>query len=525
MADPKLKIALLICSTRKPRVAPSIAAWVVSALTSTLPPSIILETVDLADYPLPISPSGSVIPAKITVPGTPVPKGAYHDAQIDAWSQKVTEYAGFVFVTPQYNWNVPAALKVALDHLFHDPSLPLLTHTITGTTTENHGLSLPTQRLRPRNLPHDPRPWLPWANGSTHLQKTRANTWSSGPPYEKPPKLGKDWGNRPRGGLPSSPIQFMNDAADTGQGFWFANFTVGAAEELILLIDTGSSDVYLNPGVYEPSVNSVPEDENFTITFATTNPDGSGTATIAGPIFKDIVSLDNTSLSISQMPLGVVADPENPPTFPNDGLIGFANSTGSAVNSASWFTLLCSEGELDECRFGLAYQTDDTGTQYFGYVAEERFEGPLSVGPVVPENEWSTYVDVAYDGTVLLKDQWMVTDSGTTVMFGASPEDPTTLDGYFSCSNPPTLGFGIPSISNASQASQDPSSPVSHTSTIFNVLSSQLVQNSTGDNCTASIHGTDEFPFWLIGQVFFQGKYIDHNHATETMGFAVLCDV
>lgn len=131
-----------------------------------------------------------------------------------------------------------------------------------------------------------------------------------------------------------------------------------------------------------------------------------------------------------------------------------------------------------------------------------------------------------------------------SVLFPNTTADaPTTLNGYFSCSDPPTFGFSIPSISNASAAIHDPDSPVSHKSKIFNVLPSQFVQGSTGDNCTASIHGTDEWPFWLIGQglwnllfmatsrtmltvllVFFQGKYIDHNHDDETMGFAELYD-
>lgn len=48
-----------------------------------------------------------------------------------------------------------------------------------------------------------------------------------------------------------------------------------------MLIDTGSTDVYLNPGVYDPSENSVDTGTNFTITFATTNPDGSGTETVS----------------------------------------------------------------------------------------------------------------------------------------------------------------------------------------------------------------------------------------------------
>jgi hypothetical protein len=121
------------------------------------------------------------------------------------------------------------------------------------------------------------------------------------------------------------------------------------------------------------------------------------------------------------MPLGVVTVPESPPTFPNDGLIGFSGIYQTALNSSSWFQHLCDEHELDECRFGIAYQTDNTGVQYFGYVARERFDGPLSVGPVAPGFEWSTFMDVAYDGKVIVKDQWMITDSGTTVMFGLAP--------------------------------------------------------------------------------------------------------
>ncbi|KAE8443625.1 hypothetical protein EG329_001558 [Mollisiaceae sp. DMI_Dod_QoI] len=120
MAVPKLKIALVVGSTRSPRVSPPVAAWVRSVLAPTIPPTAVLETVDLADYPLPLSPSGSRIPAKVTSPGVPVPKGAYGDAQIDAWSQKIAEFDGFVFVTPQYNWSFPGVLKVALDHLFHE---------------------------------------------------------------------------------------------------------------------------------------------------------------------------------------------------------------------------------------------------------------------------------------------------------------------------------------------------------------------------------------------------------------------
>jgi len=139
---------------------------------------------------------------------------------------------------------------------------------------------------------------------------------------------------------------------------------------------------------------------------------------IEGPIYKDLVALDGTHLSISEMPLGVVTVPESPPTFPNDGLVGFAGISSSAINSSSWFQYLCDQGQVQQCRFGIAYRTDDTGIQYFGYVDEERFEGPLRVGAVPPGDECGIFMDVAYDGKVVVKDQFMFTDSGTTAMFG-----------------------------------------------------------------------------------------------------------
>jgi pepsin A len=120
----------------------------------------------------------------------------------------------------------------------------------------------------------------------------------------------------------------------------------------------------------------------------------------------------------------VVTDPLTPPTFPHDGLVGFAGPDSSALNSSSWFQGLCSQGSLDCCRFGLAFETDDTGVQYFGEVEYDRFIGPLSVAPLAktetaPEGElWELFGDIAANGKVVERDALIVTDSGTTVIFG-----------------------------------------------------------------------------------------------------------
>ena len=137
-------------------------------------------------------------------------------------------------------------------------------------------------------------------------------------------------------------------------------------------------------------------------------------------MYKDVVALDHTSLSVLDQPLGAVADPLSPPTFPHDGLVGFAGLQQSALNATSWFNHLCDEGALDECRFGIAYETDSTGTQYFGKVEYDTFEGQLSVAPLyLPGWQWDTYADIAANGKVIERDAMIITDSGTTVVFGS----------------------------------------------------------------------------------------------------------
>lgn len=85
----------------------------------------------------------------------------------------------------------------------------------------------------------------------------------------------------------------------------------------------------------------------------------------------------------------------------------------------SWFQSLCNAGVVSVCRFGLAYKTDNTGVQYFGSVEDSRFDGDLSVAPVVPDEEWASWTDIALDGKVIEKNAMMVTDSGTTIIFGS----------------------------------------------------------------------------------------------------------
>ena len=48
------------------------------------------------------------------------PLDSYANAHTLAWSRKVAEAQGYVFVAPQYNWGYPAGLKNALDHVYRE---------------------------------------------------------------------------------------------------------------------------------------------------------------------------------------------------------------------------------------------------------------------------------------------------------------------------------------------------------------------------------------------------------------------
>ncbi|BDD59077.1 hypothetical protein MAP00_004315 [Monascus purpureus] len=134
-------IALVTCSIRNPRLNPFITDYVHQILTrynsssnnnnnnnnktnsektiSTIlngPPTF-LEVLDIADQHLPLSTNEPAIPAHLPE-SDPTPH--YVNEYSRVWSSKVRRYDAFIFITPQYNWSIPASLKNALDYLFHE---------------------------------------------------------------------------------------------------------------------------------------------------------------------------------------------------------------------------------------------------------------------------------------------------------------------------------------------------------------------------------------------------------------------
>ncbi|GAA3676698.1 hypothetical protein GCM10023081_13750 [Arthrobacter ginkgonis] len=97
-----LNIGIILGSTRPGRKGADVAAWVHARAAERTDAR--YELIDLADFGLP----------HLDEPGGGAP---YRHQHTRDWSAKISEFDGYVFVTPEYNHSVPSALKGAIDFL------------------------------------------------------------------------------------------------------------------------------------------------------------------------------------------------------------------------------------------------------------------------------------------------------------------------------------------------------------------------------------------------------------------------
>src|ERR1700731_75183 len=100
-----LKIAVIIGSTRPGRNGEAVAKWVYEIAQKRADAG--FELVDIKDFNLPLL-------------DEPVPPmmGQYSKPHTKAWAAKIGSFDGYVFVTPEYNHSISAAIKNAIDFLF-----------------------------------------------------------------------------------------------------------------------------------------------------------------------------------------------------------------------------------------------------------------------------------------------------------------------------------------------------------------------------------------------------------------------
>lgn len=94
MTNEKLKIGIILGSTREGRVSPQVGEWVKGI--ADIRGDADYEIVDIKDYNLPLLGEGDS-------PG------------IAQWNDKINSLDGFVFIVQEYNHSITGALKNALD--------------------------------------------------------------------------------------------------------------------------------------------------------------------------------------------------------------------------------------------------------------------------------------------------------------------------------------------------------------------------------------------------------------------------
>jgi NAD(P)H-dependent FMN reductase len=116
MTKAKLKIGIILGSTRQGRVSPQVGEWVKGIADKRGDAD--YEIVDISDYNLPFLG---------TTDGT--------EPGIAAWNQKLASLDGFVFVVQEYNHSITGALKNALDfarEAWNDKAAGIVSYGSTG---------------------------------------------------------------------------------------------------------------------------------------------------------------------------------------------------------------------------------------------------------------------------------------------------------------------------------------------------------------------------------------------------------
>ncbi len=104
MTNTKLKIGIILGSTRPGRNGEAVTKWVYEFAKKRNDAE--YEIVDLADFDLPL----------LDEPA-PAAYQQYTKPHTKAWSEKIASFDGYIFVTPEYNHATSGALKNALDYL------------------------------------------------------------------------------------------------------------------------------------------------------------------------------------------------------------------------------------------------------------------------------------------------------------------------------------------------------------------------------------------------------------------------
>jgi len=147
-----MKVQLIIGSTRPSRMGKQFADWLMENIPKF--PDLEYETVDLLDIGLPLL--DEPIPAS---------QNMYQNDHTKAWSEKVKQADGYIWLTPEYNAGYSAALKNAIDYLYsewNDKPILIVSYGAGGGTTASAQLRQVAERLKMQVVTEAPAIKIPY---------------------------------------------------------------------------------------------------------------------------------------------------------------------------------------------------------------------------------------------------------------------------------------------------------------------------------------------------------------------------
>jgi NAD(P)H-dependent FMN reductase len=114
--EPRLTIAVIVGSTRPGRRGRDVGEWAYNIARRRGDAD--FELLDLADFDLPLLDEEQ--PAMLLSGSQSTVASQYRKEHTRVWSAAIASFDGYVFVTPEYNHGTSAALKNAIDFLYHE---------------------------------------------------------------------------------------------------------------------------------------------------------------------------------------------------------------------------------------------------------------------------------------------------------------------------------------------------------------------------------------------------------------------
>lgn len=109
--------------------------------------------------------------------------------------------------------------------------------------------------------------------------------------------------------------------------------------------------------------------------------------------------------------------PDGTNLIPANGIVGFSGSEVSNFDGPRpFFQSLCDQGQIEECRFGIALGSEGKGKQIIGALANSLYQGDLITTSIL--FEWFFYADIALGGRIIKQNVPVELDTGTATIIG-----------------------------------------------------------------------------------------------------------